>query len=194
MGVGCVTWRGIIRAYMITNMNNYYRLAVPALLVFAMFSCSKKQSNNTDAWFSTTKKEIIRQSSYMEDSVDVSYNKDSSYVSKSYYLQGRKLTMQRFNRGRLVIESIYSKDGQFEFRREVCKNGDSGFEGIVYKDEFYGLSTWYYCSVKSRIESQGVRFKGEKIGVWKKWSRRGRLLEEVDYGKKELLDSLPQLR
>lgn len=130
----------------------------------------------------------------MEDSVEVSYNDDSSHVTKSYYLKGRKISVQRYNRGRLVIESVFSEDGNFEFRREVCRSGNSGFEGILYKNSFYGLSTWYYCSVKSRIKLQGVRFKGEKIGVWKEWSRRGNLLEEIDYGRSELLDSLPQLR
>jgi len=161
------------------------------LLVLPMFSCS---TNDTNEWFNRTKKEIIMQSSYKEDSVDVSYNNDSSYVSKSYYLQGRKIRAQHHNKGRLAIESFYSEDGLFEFRREVYRSGDSGFEGILYKNEFYGLSTWYYYSGKSRIKLQGVRFKGEKIGVWKRWSRRGRLQEEIDYGRKKLLDSLPQLR
>jgi antitoxin component YwqK of YwqJK toxin-antitoxin module len=164
------------------------------LIALPMLSCHREQGAKTDAWFDRTRKEIIRQSDYMEDSVGVSYNHDSSFVSKYYYLKGRKMKVEGYNRGRLVTETDYSEDGNFEFRREICKNGDSGFEGFFYKNEAYGLSTWYYCSVKSMIELQGVRYKNEKIGVWRKWSRRGRLLEEINYGKEELLDSLPKLR
>jgi hypothetical protein len=174
-------------------MLDHRRLIMLALLMLSLFSCDEKQEGYKDTWFEKAKKEIFRQSSYLADSISISYNDDSSFARKCYFFQGRKLRLRGYSRGHLALETSYSKDGDFEFRREICKNGHYSFEGIVYKNEFYGLSTWYHCSVKSQPQSQGVRFKSERIGVWKKWDEKGDLIGEVDYGKRELLDSLPQI-
>lgn len=69
-------------------MRNYHRLIILTLLALPMFSCSKKRASTADAWFSRTKKEIFRQSSYSADSVDISYyQNESSFASKYFYFK-----------------------------------------------------------------------------------------------------------
>jgi antitoxin component YwqK of YwqJK toxin-antitoxin module len=74
----------------------------------------------------------------------------------------------------------------------VCDNGVYGFEGIFYKDVAYGQSTWQYCNGK--IQEQGIRFNGKEIGQWKKWNENGDIVEQIDHGNIEQIDSMPKIK
>jgi hypothetical protein len=54
------------------------------------------------------------------------------------------------------------------------------FEGILFKDKFYGLSKWKDC--QDRIQMEGIRFEDEKVGIWKIYNDKGQVNEETDYG------------
>ncbi len=159
--------------------------------IFILFAgCS--QTDQTTKWYEETKAEILRQSDMKADSSSLEYNEDSTFNRESFYLKGHKFRLIGSDtNGGIGLETHYSKDGNFELRREVCENGTFRFEGIYYINKFYGLSTWSYCD--GRPSQQGVRYKSEKIGIWKDWDETGKLTEEKDFGKKEKLDSMPQI-
>lgn len=158
-----------------------------------MVSCSnpsKRVSN--DQWFSETTQEILAQSNITADSVTNTYNADSSLRWEHHFSKGRKFLTRHHHNSGFVLEIYFSADGLFELRRELCKTGKPGFEGIFYKNKSYGISSWTNCN--GRLQELGVRFNGERIGIWKKWSESGNLIAEFNYNKTEYLDSMPAIK
>jgi hypothetical protein len=158
-----------------------------------LIRCSSNDSkSSSDKWSADTKAEILRQSDLRSDSTSFTFNEDSTFKDEHFFFGGHKFLSKGYKKGVLLSETRYSKDTNFELRREICDNGNFSFEGIVYKDHFYGLSTWRQCN--GQLDHQGIRYNGEKIGVWRKWNETGKLIEEEDYDNVSKLDSMPSIR
>jgi hypothetical protein len=132
----------------------------------------------------------LKQSDLKADSTISTFNEDSTFRREHYYSGGQEFLLKGYNKGVLRLETHYSKDKKFELRREICEDGNWSFEGIAYKEHFYGLSTWKNC--KGQLDHQGIRYNDQKIGVWKTWDE-GKLKEEKDYKNLTKLDSLPTI-
>lgn len=174
-------------------MKRYYKTYF-ALLTVGLFltRCATNDGKtSSDKWYEDTKAEILRQADLNPDSTSLTYNEDSTFKKEHYFSGGHEYLLKGYDKEILRLETHYSKDGNFELRREICDNGNFGFEGIVYKGHFYGLSTWRYCN--GQIEHQGVRHNDKKIGIWKKFDETGKQIEETDYKNLEQLDSLPTI-
>ena len=155
-------------------------------------SCFNDETKTlSDKWYEDTKAQILMQSDQKADSIEITFNKDSSFRYEHYYFGNQNFMLKGYSRDILRLETRFSKNKNFELRREICDNGNSGFEGIVYKKNFYGLSTWRDCSGK--IAEQGVRYNDQKIGVWKTWDETGKLIKEEDYGNISKIDSMPTI-
>jgi hypothetical protein len=163
------------------------------LIVVLLYSCTQKPKPlNPDHWYYETKEFILSESNLPTDSTSIErYEDGKTHKVKSF--NHRHSTIEKWYRetGEQVVQTNYSRDGLFELRKEICKDGKPGFEGIFYKGEGYGPSTWWRCG-KSK-EEEGVRFKDRKIGVWKYWDTSGKVTE-ADYKNENLFDSLQWIR
>lgn len=169
-------------------------IIILTLMVVALFltRCASNDSmSSTEKWYENTKATILKQSDLKPDSTTLTFNEDSTFKKEHSFSGGHEFLLKGYNKGILRLETHYSKDGNFELRREVCDNGNFGFEGIVYKSNFYGLSTWRYC--EGQLENQGVRYNDQKIGIWKNFDKTGKQTDETDYKNIEKLDSMPIL-
>ncbi|WP_143305596.1 toxin-antitoxin system YwqK family antitoxin [Chitinophaga vietnamensis] len=144
-----------------------------------------------EMWYNNTKAVIIDQASVEADSVAYTFNADSSRKIIQDYHQQHLLITRGFQQGNLQYEIYYSKQGDFEWRRELCENGQPAFEGIFYKNEGYGLTTWYNCD--GNIREQGVRLKNEKAGAWKTWNDSARSLQQTRYTPGPSMDAFPKI-
>lgn len=178
-------------------------LAVALLFINCANSPAPDPANK---WFEETKAEILKQADHKPDSVVTVKNNtakretltdgsifvpETALVFQNSYFNGKLFYRRTKKYGKLIGETHYSTDGNFELRREIFENGNSLFEGFTYKDHFYGLSTWNHSN--GRPAKQGVRYNNHRIGIWKKWDDTGKLLEEKDYKNLDKLDSMPQL-
>lgn len=175
-------------------MKRYYRVIL-ILLGTGLFFCQNSCKNATAGskkWYENTKSEILKQSNLQSDSVVSTFNEDNSYKYEQYYFEGKKFLRKGFNNEVLRLEIHYSKDQNFELRREICDNGNYLFEGIFYKNNAYGLSIWRHCN--NQLQQQGLRYNGQEIGVWKKWDIEGKLVEEIDFKHLSQSDDMPVIK
>lgn len=178
-------------------------LAVALLFINCANSPAPDPANK---WFEETKAEILKQADHKPDSVVTVKNNtakretltdgsiripDTTLIFENAYFNGRVFHKQVLKQDKLRAEIFYSNDGAFELWKEFYENGIYLFEGIAYNKHFYGPSTWKYENGK--IKKQGVRFKDQKIGIWKDLDETGEKLQKVDYKNLDKLDSLPQL-
>lgn len=149
----------------------------------------EQQYASSSKWYKETKEQILKQAALKADCTISTYNENRSFKTEHFYLNGHEFMSKGFSDGILSVEIFFSKNKEFELRREICENGASSFEGIVYQGEFVGLSTWRNCN--GNISEQGNRYNDKKIGIWKKFDRDEQLTEVNDYKNAEKLDSLP---
>jgi hypothetical protein len=162
-----------------------------ALLLLSSCTLHPKPSD-PEKWYRETKEIILSESSLPTDSTATEKYADGTiHKAKSY--NHAHPTVEKWYRetGEQVVQTNFSRNGLFELRREICKDGKPGFEGIFFQGNAYGLSTWWRCG-KSK-EEEGIRYKDQKIGVWKTWDVGGKL-SATDYGHVNLMDSLPWIR
>gem|GEM_PF-3448373 len=143
-------------------------------------------------WYMLTKNEILRQSTIKPDSIVKDKDTDKYGCKNEYYFShGRKCVAKIYKNDDLRAEIYYSKNNNFELRREICNNKQKPsqivylFEGIVYKGHFYGLSTWLKCSDGS-LDNIGNRFNDAYIGKWRKGN--GEITDNQRYS---AIDSMP---
>jgi antitoxin component YwqK of YwqJK toxin-antitoxin module len=121
--------------------------------------------------------------------MSITFNKDSTFRREHLFHNGQEFSVRGYKNNILRLEICCSADHNFELRREICKNGRYGFEGIFYKDEAFGPSNSYHCN--GQLCNQCIRFNGKDIGIWKTWDEKGNIREEIDYKNLQKLDSLP---
>ena len=156
-----------------------------------MTCCGISDEEKSKKWYEYTKDEILKQANLKADSIAIVFIKDSTIREEYLFSELHLFKQNDYFLDTLIVETYYSKNSNFELRREICRNGNYGFEGIFYKDNFYGLSSWWYCN--GQLQSQGVRHNGEWIGIWKHWNEDGYLISETDYHNTSKLDSMPQI-
>src|SRR6478735_4528900 len=139
----------------------------------------EQQYASSSKWYKETKDQILKQSTLKADCTVSTYNENRSFKTDHFYLDGHEFMSKGFKDGILAVEIFFSKNEAFELRREICENGASSFEGIMYQGEFVGLSTWRNCN--GNLSEQGNRYNDRKIGIWKKFDRDGELTEVTDY-------------
>ncbi|GBL35525.1 hypothetical protein EMGBS15_11200 [Filimonas sp.] len=166
----------------------YFFLAI-GMFLFCTGCDSGEQKAKAEIWYNETKATIFKQSDAPLDSTNTVFTKDNTCKSVIPYSKGHKLLKREFVNDRLRNEVYFSKDDQFEFRREVCENGQASFDGIFYEGKPYGMSTWYYCNGKTK--EQGIMLGEERIGTWIKWDEQGKVLEEKNHGSLDKIDQLP---
>ncbi len=160
----------------------------PLLILFA--SCSTPQQK-AQKWYDETKAKILAQGASQPDSVVTKFNRDSSYKEEHFFFHGNIYWLKGYEKGKLSLESHYTRDGNWRFTHEWCGDGRFDFEGVMYQDNGYGLSTWRYCNGK--IEEVGVRYNNEEIGTWKYYNEDGTFKKQVDYLIKESPGPMPAI-
>jgi len=162
-----------------------------ALLVL-LTSC--QDGKVKDEWYVVTKHRIIDDSNRPVDSTAIVPNLDNGWTETVYFHEGQKVRtiVDTAGTGGIGVEYLFGSNEKFEIIREIWPNGQFSFECIVYDGHPYGLSTWWHSNGQKR--SQGIRFKGVRIGVWNEWDKDGTLKEMKDHKKEELIDSLTMIR
>lgn len=168
-----------------------FLLGVFALTCLGFHSFIERINQSASLWYEETKREILKQSALKADSTALYVKSDSTKKRETYFSRGQKFLVKFYRNGILSSEYYFSKDGNFDLRREFCDNGDVNFEGIGYKTSLYGPFTRWHCNGK--VQEQGYHFRSEKIGSWKTFDGTGKLIYVTDHKFHALLDSLPQI-
>lgn len=142
-----------------------------------------------DAWYKETRAEILAQATLKADSVYTFNNEEKNFKEDHYYFQGKEFLSKAYYSGILRIETHYTRDRLFSLTKEYCDNGNTRFEGIQYEGAYYGYSSWYHCDGK--LNEEGYRFNGQKIGRWREFNAEGSIINEVNHHDAQKLDSLP---
>ncbi len=166
-------------------------LFIVGLTLFISCNTDKKKFDS-DQWYNKTKNFILTESNLPIDSTSTE-NYENGIMHKLKSFNKGHLTIEKWFRetGEQVLETHYSKDGDFELRREICTNGKVAFEGVFFQKNSYGLSTWWGCGKFKQDE--GKRFRNSRIGVWKHWDEKG-VVSETDYKMNNLIDSLRTIK
>jgi hypothetical protein len=162
------------------------------VLLVTVTGCKRKVLQPQD-WYDKTKLEILKQSELKPDSVSNEFERDSTLRNEHSFFGGREFQLKAYLNGTLALEKRYSKDGTFGLVREICSDGTNSFEGISFKGRFYGISRWRFCDKAVGYRTEGIRFKDEKIGVWRETDNRTNIVTVTDYKRLSLLDSMPEI-
>ncbi len=174
------------RAHMLT--------AFMCMLGAILFHACKTRTTPEDPqqWLDDMRRIIIEQSSFSIDSSSTEKYPDRKlHITKSFHQN--RLMIEKWYRedGSPAVEKYYAENNLFEYRRELCLDGEIAFEGIFYNGKAYGLSTWWDC--RKNKQEQGVRYADQKIGIWKEWKADGTEIT-TDYRHPELTDSLELIK
>jgi hypothetical protein len=151
-------------------------------------ACDQPQPFDPEKWYAANKEIILRQANEPTDSVERRNWGNEVPEREFFYRKGKLVRETRYrDTGVMAIEKFYSKDGQYELRREFCTDGSVSFEGIFYKNFSYGMSTWWGCGVPT--QERGVRVKDKKIGSWLTIDAKG-VQGRTEYGNEDQLEIL----
>ena len=167
----------------------YYLIIFLAIIASAGLSssCNHDRKIPSQKWYTETKTEILKESELQPDTT-VTNVIDSVFTEKHLLNKSHEFKKLGYKKGKLGLEIYYSTNGDFKLVRELYNN-ETLFEGIAYKDQFYGLSTWK--NVNGFLSEQGVRYKNNKIGIWKRYDENGVRKDDTDYKQQEFIDSMP---
>ena len=159
------------------------------LPVLFLMQCRKPAPASPEVWYQTLRSDIQRQADRTADTTHVQHLADSTFSHRVYIHDKRVFREEWYGKaGDLQGRSLFTPDGRFEWRCEICPDSSVGFEGILFKNKFYGPCTWWYCS--GQMRQQGYRYANREIGIWRRWDEAGVLVDSVDRGGRHLLDSL----
>lgn len=165
------------------------RFLLLLITITIFFSCgTQPKTFDPDKWYKKTKELILKESNVSIDSIKTeNYETGQRHKVKSF--SGGRIAFERWYResGEQVAQINYATNRDLEIRQEICQSGKIAFEGIFYKGNSYGLSTWWGCGKYKQDE--GIRFNDKKIGIWKKYSENGDSTL-TDYGNSNYVDSL----
>lgn len=166
----------------------FYLLFIATFLV----QCDKHPSSDPSAWYESLRSNIQNAARLNADTARFEYLADSVFSHRTFIRQGRVFREEWYGKaGDLQGVSLFTPDGKFEWRCEICPDSSTGFEGILFKNKFYGPCTWWYCN--GRMRQQGFRYANREIGAWRRWDEHGALVDSIDRGNRHLLDSLQHI-
>ncbi|WP_291911941.1 hypothetical protein [Chitinophaga sp. CB10] len=171
------------------------KLLVPTAAFFlaAAISCNQPQTKVAhEQWFNNTKGEILRQASAEPDSTAYTNGDYPDQRVQLLYRERRLLSRKLFDHDVLRLEVFFSKDGQFEFRREYFPNGNKSYEGIRYNNAGYGITTVWLEN--GQEFTRGVLFNGNPVGEWKNFPPGSKEAVTADYGGITSLSEFPVLK
>jgi len=161
-----------------------------AILCIAFISGCKRRSG----WYEEARTRLAAVASEGTDSTVQRPSADSTRTTECFFSGGhRTISRDYYRDSRWIGETVYSRDGRFELRREICPTGQTTFEGIFYGGHYYGLSSSWACGDTLRLDQEGVRYRDQKVGTWKIWNDSAKTWKTRDYGHENLLDSLEAL-
>ena len=153
--------------------------------------CRKQTATPTDRYASLRAK-IQNAADLPADTTHFEHLADSAFSHRTFLRAGRIFREEWYGKaGDLQGVSLFTPDGKFELRREICPDSSTGFEGILVKNKFYGPCTWWYCN--GQMRQQGYRYANREIGAWRRWDENGVLVDSIERGNRHLLDSLEQI-
>jgi hypothetical protein len=159
------------------------------IVLLLLHQCRPETPPDVATWYENLRADIQKKADLQADTTHFEYLADSTF-SHRVFIRGKRVFREEWygKAGDLQGVSLYMPDGRFELRSEICPDGSRGFEGILFKNKFYGPCTWWYCN--GQMRQQGYRFANREIGLWRRWDENGVLVDSVDRGNGALLDSL----
>ncbi|MCK6691044.1 MAG: hypothetical protein L6Q97_02960 [Thermoanaerobaculia bacterium] len=168
------------------RLSPFFGLLLPILF---LAKCQKQSSVNPVTWYETLRANIQGVADLAADTTHFEYLADSTFSHRTFIRAGRVFREEWYGKaGDLQGISLFTPDGKFELRREICPDRSTGFEGILFKNKFYGPCAWWHCN--GRMRQYGFRYANREIGAWLRWDENGVLVDSVDRGNHQLLDSL----
>lgn len=164
------------------------------LLLFGLLlgACTPAPSPPALRWYEQTKAALLQVAELPIDSTRVVWAPDSQRHLIEYFSEGIVLWTEHYQQGKLAAQTLHSRNGQFELRREGCEDRRIAFEGLVFEDAHYGLARWWYCN--GMLSEQGMRFRDVKVGRWEYYNRIGDLVKTEYHGPTDSLAFLPVFR
>ena len=164
----------------------FFGLLLPLLF---LAQCQKQPSVNPSAWYEALRSNIQNAADLKADTTHFQYLADSTFSHRTFIRKGRIFREEWYGKtGGLQGVSLFTPDGKFEWRCEICPDSSTGFEGVLFKNKFYGPCTWWHCN--GRMRQHGYRYANREIGAWRRWDENGALVDSIDRGNRHLLDSL----
>lgn len=152
----------------------------------------REQPPDPSEWYASVSARIEQSAGLQADTTHLEFLADSAFSHRTFIHRGHVFREEWYDRsGQLQGLSLFTPDGKFEWRREICPNGTTAFEGILFKNKFYGPCTWRYCN--GQLRQQGVRFANREIGGWHRWDQNGAPVDTIQRGNEQLADSLTAL-
>ena len=154
-------------------------------LITIFVACNHSQDKkNVIARYATGRERIVLEYKDPADSSTYTYNEyfvNGRLRTKADFVKNIKTGMQNYYRqnGTLSASITYSENGKCEYRKEICENGKTSFEGKFEDGLFQGKMKWYYCS--GVIRKQGNKVDGKENGHWVSYFENGKIEEEGDY-------------
>lgn len=163
------------------------------LAVFCLIQCQKQAPLTPAAWYDALRTNIQSAADLKADTTHFQYLADSTFSHRTFIRQGCIYREEWYGKaGDLQGISLFTTDGKFELRREICPDRSIGFEGILFKNKFYGPCTWWHCN--GRMRQQGFRYANREVGAWRRWDENGALVDSIERGNRHLLDSLRYIK
>ncbi len=165
------------------------------LVIFLLFSCNNASppplppaiKYPPNKWYDSTKAEILRQANKAIDSTAI-VKEEENYRQVEMFSKGNLVKLEAIRDGRIIYDVHYANNGDFELRCErLCDNGGASFEGIVYKNEFYGYTLNFYCS--GQVKETYFRYKSKTHGTLTKYNEDGTVKEVIDNGLPDLMEA-----
>jgi len=171
------------------------RLCLIAGLLLPMLflaQCQKQPTMSPSSWYEALRSKIQTAADTKADTTHFEYVADTTFSHRTFLREGRIFREEWYGKaGDLQGVSLFSADAQLEWRCEICPDSSTGFEGILFKNKFYGPCTWWYCN--GRMRQHGFRYANREIGAWRRWDENGALVDSINRGNYHLLDSLQQI-
>ncbi|MBK8921423.1 MAG: hypothetical protein IPM81_07900 [Saprospirales bacterium] len=144
---------------------------------------------NPSAWYHALRSKIQSAADLSADTTHFEYLADSMFSHRVFIREGRIFREEWYEKtGKLQGLSLFTFDGRFEWRCEICPDGSTGYEGVLFKNKFYGPCSWWYCN--GQMRQHGFRYANREVGLWRRWDENGALVDAIDRGNGHLMDSL----
>lgn len=171
------------------RLSSLFGLLLPMLF---LTQCREQAPVNPTTWYAALRSNIQRAADGSADTTHFEYLADSTFSHRVFIREGRIFREEWYGKtGETQGISLFTPDGKFELRCEICPDSSAGFEGILFKNKFYGPCTWWHCN--GRMRQHGFRYANREIGAWRRWDENGVLVDSIDRGSRHLLDSLPHI-